>query len=325
MKKQILLLLLTVSFMTVQSQTAKTIIITKTPKTVPAGKKWKLETDSTTKIQVSYGVLNSGTMCNALFLSNPKMIFNINKGDLLKAESFGIIFKDPEKVQYTNDYTYEITPISIVDKDFSVSELQYSKPENVGEKKIEFKAGEKVFVSNCLESIELIEVSMSQTEIAAEKKKQEAKTKQNTENSANFNIPVNPEKYVEPGTKPALQDSSLKSIVFSSPSVLWKKPGKKYSLDDVTKWTLTLTDKVFEMTSSSSYEKSYTILAIKYNETFRGQEFQLDDGSGVNTHTLIISYSKQSKQYSVILNSIDYTEEYQFQEVQATDKQYQAK
>ena len=139
------------------------------------------------------------------------------------------------------------------------------------------------------------------------------------------NIPVNPEKYVEPGTKPEIQDSNLKYIVFSSPSVLWKKPGKKYSLDDVSKWKLTLTEKEFEMKSSSSYEKYFTILSIKYNETFGGQEFQLDDGSGINTHTLTISYYKHSKQYLVSLNSIDNTEEYQFQEVQVTDKQYQSK
>ena len=45
-------------------QTSKNVIITKSPKTVPTGKKWILEAGQTTRVQVSYGVLNSGSLCN---------------------------------------------------------------------------------------------------------------------------------------------------------------------------------------------------------------------------------------------------------------------
>jgi len=319
-----LVLLFLSIFSMVKSQTVKKVIITTTPYAVPIGKKWILEAKKTTIIQVSYGVLNSGTLCNGLFLSIPQMIFTINRGDFYSSEGFGIIFENLEKVQYTNDYTYEITPISIVDKNFSVSELQHSQPENVGIKKIEFKAGENVFVSNCLESIELFEVNMTPQDQLELKSEQDKLLKEMTDKLSNFNIPINPEQYVDPNVKPELQDRDLEYIVFSSPSVLWKKPGKNYSLDNVSKWTLSLNETEFDM-KSSNFEKKYSVLSISYDGTLRAQMFQLDDGRGINTHSLTISYSKQSKQYSVILNSIDNSEEYQFQEVQAIDKQFQSK
>jgi len=323
-KPALLVLLFLSIFSMVKSQTVKKVIITTTPYAVPIGKKWILEAKKTTIIQVSYGVLNSGTLCNGLFLSIPQMIFTINRGDFYSSEGFGIIFENLEKVQYTNDYTYEITPISIVDKNFSVSELQHSQPENVGIKKIEFKAGENVFVSNCLESIELFEVNMTPQDQLELKSEQDKLLKEMTDKLSNFNIPINPEQYVDPNVKPELQDRDLEYIVFSSPSVLWKKPGKNYSLDNVSKWTLSLNETEFDM-KSSNFEKKYSVLSISYDGTLRAQMFQLDDGRGINTHSLTISYSKQSKQYSVILNSIDNSEEYQFQEVQAIDKQFQSK
>ena len=57
------------------------IIITQRPQTVPMGKRWVLLAGEKTTIEISDGTLNSGTFCNAMFLSNPHMIFNINKGD----------------------------------------------------------------------------------------------------------------------------------------------------------------------------------------------------------------------------------------------------
>jgi len=306
-------------------QTSKNIIVTKTPKTVPAGKKWILEAGKTTRVQVSYGVLNSGSLCNALFLSSPCMVSNVNRGNIFNAESYMLIFKDPEKVPYTNDYTYDLTVISIVDKDFSVYDLQEKSPEEVGVKKIEFKAGESVFVGNCLESIELKEINMTQAELLEVKKKEDVINNANQLKLLNFNIPVNPQKYVEPGTKPEMHDSKLKSVVFSSSGVLHKRPGKGYALDDVSIWTMSLTADNFTLQSSNGIDKSYTLIKIEYDEQMRMQKFVLGNSENEITHNLLISWSNSSNQYSLLLSSTDNTEEYQFQEVQSTDKQFQTK
>jgi hypothetical protein len=136
------------------------IIITQRPQTVPKGKRWVLLSDKKTTIQISDGTLNSGTLCNAMFLSNPQIIFNLNKGGYRNPETFGIIFKGLNKVPYTNDYTYNITPISIINKDFSLNDLQYKSPEEAGSREIDFNEGESVYVNNCLESIELTEINL---------------------------------------------------------------------------------------------------------------------------------------------------------------------
>src|SRR5436189_4956331 len=111
-------------------------------------------------------------MCNALFLSNPRIIMNINCGNINHSEPFSVVFKNVEKIPYTNNYTYDLIPVSFVDKDFSVSDFKYKSPEEVGVRKLFFKSGESVFVANCLESIEMIEVNMTSQELADEKKKQ---------------------------------------------------------------------------------------------------------------------------------------------------------
>lgn len=147
------------------------IIITQRPKTVPQGKRWVLLSGKKTIIQISDGTLNSGTLCSAMFLSNPRIIFNLNKGDGRNPETFGIIFKNLLKVPYTNDYTYNITPISIIDKDFSLNDLQYKSPENAGRSEIDFDEGESVFVSNCLKSIELTEVDVKESPVASKTNK----------------------------------------------------------------------------------------------------------------------------------------------------------
>lgn len=319
MKKSLLILLFFFSVFA-NAQTGKKIIITKAPKTVPAGKVWKLERNKGTIVQVSDGTLKSGTLCNAMFLSRPSLIFNINKGDYYNAEGYGIVFKDFEKVQYTNDITYSITPISIVDKNFSLSDLTSNSPENVGSKEIIFRAGETVFVGECLTSIELIEYNMTQAELQIEKKKILEIEKEKNKLKANFNIPINPEKYVEPGTKPTLKDSLLKEIVFSSNGVLHKQPGKRAGYDDATTWTMTLTIDNFELSSSSGINKSYKVLNIKYDDALKMQAYQLGDIEGTPTHTLNVSWSNSSKQYLVILMANDRSEEYQFQSTQATNK-----
>lgn len=303
------------------AQTSKKVIITKSPKTVPQGKIWKLESNQTTIIQLNEGVLKSGTLCNAMFLSRPGIVFNINKGNYYEAEGYGIIFKDFEKVQYTNDVTYSIIPVSFVDKSFDLDELSSKAPENVGTNEIIFKAGETVFVGSCLVTIEVTEYNMSKADLEIEKKKQEAVEKERARLKSNFNIPINPEKYVEPGTRPILKDSLLTEIIFSSNGVMHKRPGKGFAFDDVSTWNMTLTIDDFVLKSSNGINKSYKLLDIKYDETMRMQEFKLGDYNGNRTHNLSISWSNSSNQYSVLLNSVDHSEEYQFQETQATSKQ----
>jgi len=306
-------------------QTSKNVIIIKSPKTVPTGKKWILEAGQTTRVQVSYGVLNSGSLCNALFLSSPRMVSNVNRGNISNTESYMLIFNNLEKVQYTNEYTYDLTIISIADKDFSVYDLQDNKPEDIGMKRIEFKAGERVFVGNCLESIELKEINMTQAELLEIKKKEDAVNKVNQQKLANFQIPINPEKYVEPGTKLEIHDSMLKSIVFSSPAVLHKQPGKGYAFDDVSTWVLSLTADEVILSSSNGIDKTYTVIKIEYDEQMRMQKFVLGNSDNEITHYILIAWSNSRNQYSLLLSSTDKTEEYQFQEVQSSDKVFQTK
>lgn len=321
MKKYLIIVFVLISAFSNAQTVGKKIIVTQAPKTVPTGKVWKLERGKPTIVQLNEGTLNSGTLCNALFLSRPGLVFNINKGDYYKAVGFGIIFKEFEKVQYTNDITYSLTPISFVDKGFDLQDLSNNSPENVGTKEIVFKAGETVFVGSCFITVELTEYNMSAADLEIEKKKLAVIEKEKNRLKSNFKIPVNPERYVEPGTKPALKDSSLNLIVFSSDGVLHKRPGKGFALDDVSVWTMTLTIEDFELSSSNGINKSYKVLDIKYDDALRMQEFKLGDYEGKHTHNLSISWSNSSKQYSVLLIAVDRSEEYQFQNTQATKKQ----
>lgn len=313
--KKILLLLALVNFHVAFAQTKKHVIIYSTPKKVPEGKVWKIERGEPIKVQVTDGTLSSGSYCNAMFLSNPGIIFNINKGDYFNAEGYAIIISGFEKVPYTNDRTFSITPLSVIDKDFKVSQLQYSDPKDVGDKEIVFRAGESVFVGGCFESIEVIETNPSKEDLLIEKKKKEEAFRLQNDKKSNFNIPVNPEKYVEKGTKPELHDKGLSAIDFSSNAVLWKKPGKGYSVDTSSKWSMQLNIDRLHILSTNGISKSYSVLQIKYDEDMRMQEFTLGDETGSATHTFEVAWSKSRNGYTVILSSIDNTEEYQFQDV----------
>ena len=309
----------------ITGQTSKTIIVTKSPQNVPLGKKWVLEAGKTIRVQVNNEILISGSLCNALFLSIPRMISNVNRGNILNAESYILIFKDSEKVPYTNDYTYDLTVISIADKNISVFDLQHKSPEEVGVNKIIFKTGESVFVGNCLESLELKEINMTQTELLEINKKDNEINKTNQSKLFNFNIPIKPDKHVEPGTKPEIHDSKLTSIVFSSIGVVHKQPGKAYAFDDVSTWTLTLNVNKFILQSPNGINKTYTVIKIDYDEKIKMQRFTLGNSNNDITHNLLISWSNRSNEYTLLLSSTDKTEEYQFQKVQSIDKQYQNK
>lgn len=301
----------------VQAQTiGKKIIITNYPKTVPQGKIWKLERDNKIIVQISEGSLVSGTFCSAMFFSNPGMIFNINKGDYNASESFGIVFKTYEKIPYTNNVTFSLIPISFVDKTFSLNELEQKGAENIGEKELIFKAGESVFVGNCLQTIELMEYNMSKQDIAIQAERNKSIEKERKRLLANFKIPIDPEHSVMPGFKPELKDSLLDHINFSSKGIFYREPGKKFSSDDVSAFIIKLTVANLLITSNNGIYKKYRVLNIKYDSEMRMQVFELGDDNSNHTHDLAISWSNTSKQYSIVLTAVNNSEEYQFQNTQ---------
>jgi hypothetical protein len=168
-----ILLLLLGKHVTAQNKKIKTVVITKTSVIVPEGKRWSIMGGDPVKIQVSNGSLQSGTLCNANLLSNPNMIGSINRGSYFNPEQFGIIFKALQKVPYKNQNTFEITPVIFIGKDFSVYDLQNHKIEELGKQRVEFLQGDTLHVSNCLESIEIVETSLTAKEIENLKKTKE--------------------------------------------------------------------------------------------------------------------------------------------------------
>lgn len=168
--KKIIFLLTFFIYLHSTGQIDKTITVTETPKTVPNGKKWVLEASRKTRVELSYGILNSGSLCNALFFSRPRMISHISSGDISNSGEYLLLFEKPEEVPYANKYTCDLTIISIVHRD-NILKLQYRPYDTVGVKRIEFKAGESVFVGNCLVNIELQEIPMTKEELLEVEKK----------------------------------------------------------------------------------------------------------------------------------------------------------
>jgi hypothetical protein len=140
------------------------IIISRTLKKVPDGKKWILQVNTPVIIQVSDFTITFGNLCNAEFLSSPSFIGTINKGNIYNYEPYGIAFKNQFKIAYTNNYTFQITPVSILGRNEMESEDIGSFP-NFGTQSVEFNSGETVFVSGCLESVELTEVDFIKSKI----------------------------------------------------------------------------------------------------------------------------------------------------------------
>ena len=292
-------------------QTGKTIIITQKPQTVPTGKKWILEAGKPTKIQVSSGVFASGSKCNALFLSNHKMIFGLSKGENSPLESWGMILKKPEKVPYANDYTYYITPVSFVDESFSVSEFQQKTPEQIGSKRVIFYAGESVSVNNCLQSIELIESNMDVNDI------QKANSKINY-----FDIPAHEKK-----AETRLHDEGLKQIVFECSTVIHNNKrsiggliqgANGLSQDDT--WVITLSAQKLNLISAKGIKFDFTVSELDYNDTIREERFLLSLHPGQPPlYEIFLCWN--SNQYLLSLNSLDWLETFTFSNVRVNSKQ----
>ncbi|SMO79701.1 hypothetical protein [Solitalea koreensis] len=165
MKKTFILTALIFSVNTLYSQTLKKVIINRYPKEVPAGKIWRLNISKKVKVEVSKLTLERGSKFNALFLSNPKFLYSIAVGENGQpSKLYTIIFKELEKIPFSNDYSYNIKPITFVDENFSLSDLTTENEiSNLGVKEITFEPGEKVYVGNGLDVIELDEIPKNTT------------------------------------------------------------------------------------------------------------------------------------------------------------------
>lgn len=153
------------------------IILTGIPAKVPLGKKWVIKSNIQIALEVSDGSLESGTLCNALLYSNPKMIGNIFIGEYGNPTKFyGIICSLVSKKAFANENTFLVNPITFFDEKFDINDLQYIKAESLGQKTVTFFQGEVVYVGNCLEKIEVIELPLSPKDI-------EQVQKRNTDNN----------------------------------------------------------------------------------------------------------------------------------------------
>ena len=166
----------TALLLTVAHSIGQTIILGQYPKTVPEGKKWSIPTNKELLVELSNGSFQSGTLCNASVMSNPRILSGIVEGEYGRPnEVYSIIFKELNKVAYTNEVTYSIIPLGIADKNFSLSELKYKKANEVGKKQIVFYPGQKVYVSQCIQSIQLTEENLSAKELSEIKNKENEK------------------------------------------------------------------------------------------------------------------------------------------------------
>ena len=138
----------------------KAITITSFPQTVPNNKKWIIPINQEILIEVDKGALISGTMCNAYLLSNPNIVGVVNEGEYLNPEiGYRLYFKGLTKVHYANDLTFGITPYAIG---------KYKQVEEIIEKKVIFYPGQKISVSGCLTSLQILEYNLGHDGIEEE-------------------------------------------------------------------------------------------------------------------------------------------------------------
>jgi hypothetical protein len=137
------------------------ITITNSPKTVPQGKKWTLTLHQEIKIKVTKEALHEEDSCNILLFSKPGLIKGIVNGDYGRPSTvYGIVFEKLKEVENTNKTTYKMFPLAIVDDEFRLSEFI---PQNVQQGKLDkviFYQGERIYVGDCLESIQFLEENL---------------------------------------------------------------------------------------------------------------------------------------------------------------------
>jgi len=142
------------------------IILTTTPQQVPEGKKWVLPSNKSCIIQVNEGTTESGNLCNAMINSNPRSVSEIMEGDFYRPSNvYTIVFKSINKVAYTNDFTYSITPLYFNSSPY----MQVDNTSQISE--MIFYPHQTVHTWGCLQSIELIEMNLTAKDISLIKEK----------------------------------------------------------------------------------------------------------------------------------------------------------
>lgn len=164
--KKILTILIILSYCTI---TLGQVIIGTYPKIVPNGKKWVLSSKMSPLIQLNESALYSGNYCNAQIQSNPRIITGIIEGNYgYPNKLYNIDFNELTKIAYTNELTYKLSSInSIICYDYN--EKNESKS-TIKKNDIVFFPGQSIYVSGCINSIELTEILMTQKEIDQIKK-----------------------------------------------------------------------------------------------------------------------------------------------------------
>ena len=151
-----------ISALSAYSQESK--IITKHPQKVPRGKKWILTKQQKSLIEVGNNVFIIGNICNAQLQSNPKIISGITVLDYAEKKRYpqkriSILFNNLSKVAYTSEYTFEISDIS------ELSVYSYSTELTETVNIVVFYEGQTIVTDACLESIQVIEKSMTEKDI----------------------------------------------------------------------------------------------------------------------------------------------------------------
>jgi len=137
-------MLLNVSF------SQRVVLLNSSYKTVPEKKKWIIPTNRDLLIETSNGTLQSGTMCNAMFLSNPSVIGAINSVRFENTQDgYNILVREYNKISYSNINTYSIVADGFI-------ELS-GKSDN----EIVFYPGQKASVTGCLQSLQAYEYDLT--------------------------------------------------------------------------------------------------------------------------------------------------------------------
>ena len=150
----------------------QTVIIGKYPQKIPEGKKWVLPLNKSLLIEVNEGVLNIGTLCSAKFLTKTPSISALIEGDFGRPNmAYVINFKNLSRVPYTNGVTFSIVPTSFSSYDYLKS--QQSVIQSI--QSITFYQGQTVYITQCLESLQLIEYNLTANDISELKQKEKNK------------------------------------------------------------------------------------------------------------------------------------------------------
>ena len=300
----------------------KTVLLSRYPQEVPKGKKWVISTNNEAQIELSSGTMNTGTMCNANFLSRPGVLSSIVEGDYNGPNKiYQVLFSGYNRVAYANEFTYRISPKAIVTHDFDFNELANKSVEEVGLKSISFLSGEKVYLSSCIITFPAMEYELSLQELEIVQLREDAKKKARIEREqylesikekeiVEFFIPVN---QTSDSKTPKIHDNNLYRIGFKTKNTLLKlDSGDSLSPEKMSVWTITLGNLGLTIQNSREYVRKFKVRSFEYDPTSSSSKFELSSNNNLISHNLFVSYSPIQNQYLLILKSIDGSEIFQF-------------